>query len=178
MNFAIKHPNKHSTPPIIFILQSRSSKRGCFMQSWLHGGPPPCTEQPIGIKRGLAGKPRAQNRQQKQRNTRRTPPCTKQPIGIKRGLAGKPRAQNRQQKQRNTRRTTAVHKTANKKMGVNTASIILVGGLGYSWGIRGVFVEYSWDIRMYRVCVGNVSGMYREYIERYGEGKMRKNEIF
>ena len=54
------------------------------------------------------------------------------------------------------------------------ASIILVGALGYSWGIRGVFVEYSWDIRMYRVCVGNVSGMYREYIERYGEGKMRK----
>ena len=63
-------------------------------------------------------------------------------------------------------------------MGVNTASIILEGGLGYSWGIRGVFVEYSWDICMYRVCVGNVSGMYREYIERYGEGKMRKNEIF
>ena len=51
-------------------------------------------------------------------------------------------------------------------------------GTGYSWGIRGVFGEYSWDIRMYRVCVGNVSGMYREYIERYGEGKMRKNEIF
>ena len=59
-------------------------------------------------------------------------------------------------------------------MGVNTASIILEGGLGYSWGIRGVFVEYSWDIRMYRVCVGNVSGMYREYIERYAEGKTRE----
>ena len=40
-------------------------------------------------------------------------------------------------------------------------SIILGGALGYSWGIRGVFVEYSWDIRMYRVCVGYVSGMYR-----------------
>ena len=53
-------------------------------------------------------------------------------------------------------------------MGVNTASIILEGGLGYSWGIRGVFVEYSWDIRMYRVCVGNVSGMYRERVE--GDG--------
>ena len=76
------------------------------MQSWLHGGPPPCTKQPIGE--------------------------------------------------------------------VGGASIILVGALGYSWTIRGVFVEYSWDIRMYRVCVGNVSGMYREYIERYGEGKMRK----
>ena len=40
----------------------------------------------------------------------------------------------------------------------------------YSWGIRGVFVEYSWDIRMYRVCVGYVSGMYREYVEGDGEG--------
>ena len=43
-------------------------------------------------------------------------------------------------------------------MGVST-------GVSTSWGIRGVFVEYSWDIRMYRVCVGYVSGMYREYIE-------------
>ena len=50
--------------------------------------------------------------------------------------------------------------------------------MGYSWGIRGVFVEYSWDIRMYRVCVGNVSGMYRECIERYEEGKMKKNDIY
>ena len=62
--------------------------------------------------------------------------------------------------------------------GIGGASIILVGALGYSWGIRGVFVGYSWDIRMYRVCVGNVSGMYRECIERYEEGKMRKNDIF
>ena len=53
-------------------------------------------------------------------------------------------------------------------MGVNTASIILEGGLGYSWGIRGVFGEYSWDIRMYRVCVGYVSGMYRELVEGNG----------
>ena len=28
---------------------------------------------------------------------------------------------------------------------------------------------YSWDIRMYRVCVGYVSGMYRESVERYNE---------
>ena len=41
-------------------------------------------------------------------------------------------------------------------------SIILEGALGYSWDIHRVFGEYSWDIRMYRVCVGNVSGMYRE----------------
>ena len=62
-----------------------------------------------------------------------------------------------------------MHKTANRKGGrIGGASIILVGALGYSWGIRGVFVEYSWDIRMYRVCVGNVSGMYRESVE--GDG--------
>ena len=46
-------------------------------------------------------------------------------------------------------------------MGVST-------GVSTSWGIRGVFVEYSWDIRMYRVCVGYVSGMYREHVEGYG----------
>ena len=37
------------------------------------------------------------------------------------------------------------------------SSIILGGALGYLWGIRGVFVGYSWDIHMYRVCVGKVS---------------------
>ena len=42
-------------------------------------------------------------------------------------------------------------------------------GVSTSWGIRGVFVEYSWDIRMYRVCVGYVSGMYRESFEEDGE---------
>ena len=57
-------------------------------------------------------------------------------------------------------------------------SNILGGALGYSWHIRGVFVGYSQGIHMYRVCVGNVSGMYREYIERYGEGKMRKKVRF
>ena len=45
-------------------------------------------------------------------------------------------------------------------MGVSTGSV-------HSWDIRGVFVEYSWDIRMYRVCVGYVSGMYRESVETY-----------
>ena len=29
------------------------------------------------------------------------------------------------------------------------------------------FMGYSWDIRMYRVCVGYVSGMYRECIGTY-----------
>ena len=53
-------------------------------------------------------------------------------------------------------------------MGVSTDYIILGGALGYSWDIRGVFVGYSWDIHMYRVCVGYVSGMYRESVE--GDG--------
>ena len=48
------------------------------------------------------------------------------------------------------------------------ASLIAVFLEGYLWGIRGVFVGYSWDIRMYRVCVGYVSGMYRESVE--GDG--------
>ena len=39
-------------------------------------------------------------------------------------------------------------------------------GVSTSWDIRGVFTEYSWSIRMYRVCIGYVSGMYRECIER------------
>ncbi len=34
-------------------------------------------------------------------------------------------------------------------------------------GIRGVFMEYSWGIHMYRVCVGYVSGMYRVCIGTY-----------
>ena len=53
-------------------------------------------------------------------------------------------------------------------MGVSTGQYIFGGALGYSWGIRGVFVEYSRNIHMYRVCVGYVSGMYRESVE--GDG--------
>ena len=34
-------------------------------------------------------------------------------------------------------------------------------------GIRRVFMGYSWGIHMYRVCVGYVSGMYRECIGTY-----------
>ena len=54
-------------------------------------------------------------------------------------------------------------------MGVSTLKNILVGALGYSWEIHGIFVGYSWHIHMYRVCIGNVSGMYRESVERYNE---------
>ena len=46
--------------------------------------------------------------------------------------------------------------------------------VGYSWGVHGIFMEYSWDIRMYRVCIGYVSGMYRECVEIYG---VRKAEM-
>ena len=42
----------------------------------------------------------------------------------------------------------------------------------FGWGIHGVYVGYSWDIRMYRVCVGYVSGMYRECIETSEVRKM------
>ena len=133
MNFAIKHPNKHFTPPIIFILQSRSSKRGCFMQSWLHGEPPPCTEQPIGIKRGLAGKPRAQNRQQKQRNTRRTTAVHK----------------------------TANKKRGDRRCFYHFSRRLEVF-VGHTRGIRGVFVGYMYVSGMCRECIGYVSGIYRK----------------
>ena len=33
--------------------------------------------------------------------------------------------------------------------------------MGYSRGIRGIFVGYTWDIRMCRLCIGYVSVMYR-----------------
>ena len=50
----------------------------------------------------------------------------------------------------------------------NAFSLIVLLAEGYSQDIRGVFVGYSWDIRMCRVCVGYVSGMYREHVE--GDG--------
>ena len=47
-------------------------------------------------------------------------------------------------------------------MGVSTLYPMLEVRMGYSWDIRGIFTEYSWSIRMYRVCIGYVSGMYRK----------------
>ena len=44
----------------------------------------------------------------------------------------------------------------------------LLFAVRYSWDIYGIFMEYSWGIHMYRVCVGNVSGMCRECVERNG----------
>ena len=50
-------------------------------------------------------------------------------------------------------------------MGVSTLTLIVIFWMGYSLNTCGIFVGYSWGIRMYRVCVGYVSGMYRECIE-------------
>ena len=33
--------------------------------------------------------------------------------------------------------------------------------VGYSWGIRRVFMGYTYVSGMCRVCIGYVSGMYR-----------------
>ena len=29
--------------------------------------------------------------------------------------------------------------------------------MGHTWGIRGVFTEYTYVSGMYRVCIGNIS---------------------
>ena len=63
-------------------------------------------------------------------------------------------------------------------MGVSTFFPSFFSCSGYSWGIRGVFVRYSWDIRMYRLCVGYVSVMYRLRVETDEERKRKKKCIF
>ena len=57
----------------------------------------------------------------------------------------------------------------------NVTSLIEILWVEYSWGIRGVFGEYSRGIHMYRVCVGYVSGMYRECIDT-SEGRKRHQD--
>ena len=44
---------------------------------------------------------------------------------------------------------------------IRQRSSILLYAVGYLWGIRGVFVGYTYVSGMYRVCVGYVSGMCR-----------------
>ena len=39
--------------------------------------------------------------------------------------------------------------------------------MGYSWGIHGVFMGYTYVSGMCRVCIGYVSGMYRNKQEKY-----------
>ena len=57
------------------------------------------------------------------------------------------------------RRTNAENRTANRK--ADNADNRLLLYVSKDRGIHGVFVGYSWDIRMYRLCVGYVSVMYR-----------------
>jgi hypothetical protein len=40
--------------------------------------------------------------------------------------------------------------------------------------IHGVYAEYSGSIHRVYVCIGYVSGMYREYVEGDGEGGIRE----
>ncbi len=42
----------------------------------------------------------------------------------------------------------------------NTATPMLEVRMGYSWGIHGVFMGYTYVSGMYRVCIGYVSGIY------------------
>ena len=51
---------------------------------------------------------------------------------------------------------------------LRVATTILLFAVRYSWDIYGIFMEYSWGIHMYRVCVGYISGMCRECVERNG----------
>ena len=44
---------------------------------------------------------------------------------------------------------------------MDQANSSLGRGMGYSWGIHGVFMGYSYVSVMYRLCVGYVSVMYR-----------------
>ena len=44
--------------------------------------------------------------------------------------------------------------------------------MGYSWGVHGVFMDYSYVSGMYRVCVGYVSGMRRNI---WGAKKILRN---
>ena len=48
-----------------------------------------------------------------------------------------------------------------EKVGKRCYFIPLLFLASYLWSIRRVFVGYSWDIHMYRLCIGYVSVMYR-----------------
>ena len=49
--------------------------------------------------------------------------------------------------------------------------------IGYSWGVHGVFVGYTYVSGMCRVCIGNVSGTYRKEQGASGffDGLIKKN---
>ena len=44
---------------------------------------------------------------------------------------------------------------------MDQANSSLGRGMGYSWGIHGVFMGYSWGIHGVFICIGYVSGMCR-----------------
>ena len=41
--------------------------------------------------------------------------------------------------------------------------------MGHMWSIRGVFMGYTYVSGMCRVCIGYVSGMYRNKQEKWGK---------
>ena len=49
--------------------------------------------------------------------------------------------------------------------------------MGYSWGIHGVFMGYTYVSGMCRVCIGYVSGMYRNIqgASRFFDGLVERN---
>ena len=53
---------------------------------------------------------------------------------------------------------------------MDQANSSLGRGMGYSWGIHGVFMGYSYVSVMYRLCIGYVSVMCRKkQVAREGE---------
>ena len=51
----------------------------------------------------------------------------------------------------------------------------LLFNVSKKWGSvhHGLYAGYSWSIHGIYVCIGYVSGMYREYVEGDGEGGIR-----
>ena len=102
------------------------------MQSWLHGGPPPCTEQPIGNKERTRGEAACTKLAAVQRDTRRTTAVHR--TANRRGIGG-------------------ASIIFSKCFGVF---------VGHTRDIRGVFVGYTYVSGMCRECIGYVSGIYRK----------------
>ena len=52
--------------------------------------------------------------------------------------------------------------------------VLFLFPFSYRWTLRGVFIEYSRDIHMYRLCIGYVSVMCRLCIGKASEHTQRK----
>ncbi len=107
-----------------------------------HGGPPPCTEQPIGARNHSRGSREHRTGSRNKGIHGGPPPCTEQPIGA---------------------RVQFLVSHRDSLGGVFT---------GYMWNIRGVFMGYTYVSGMCRVCIGYVSGMHRNIRRAEEEGKM------